>query len=360
MNKPQTDQPGAARTKEPEVIERRTAGGQTLVYAAHPGIVLQELPDHRHTGVCDFEWSEAQAHIGDHFTPREVRAGWPLRLSPARLANLQFPHERNVAGEYLPTNASARQNWVLDALTGLCERGEIKGEPIHRIMRDESPSPQPPMQWLEYWIDPRTFLNWLTGHGLEPSRFIAAWCKANGMPMAAPAVTPDKYLEHFKRRLLGVATERLKDRPALLPRFQQEMELGGWVPAMERAGLLGALIAEREGHPEAGAVERHAVHFIDEWARAQPGIAPMPPAPATPPRILKRRVLVSELGGDWQTIDADLKEASRNGLDAAKVDGGWDVEKARAWAKDNGKLTRPAQPERPRQPAGPWDRLGRR
>lgn len=172
----------------PDIFASQLPDGRTIVYPARPGIVLRDRPDHRHTGACDFEWHEAQQHIGDHFTPREVRAGWPHRLSPMRLANLQFPHEKDDTGIYPPSDASARQNWVSDALQGLCERGQIKGELIHRTTH--LPPPAAPMQWLEYWIDPQTFLDWLAGHGLEPSRFIAAWCKANGVKIEGAAPTP--------------------------------------------------------------------------------------------------------------------------------------------------------------------------
>ena len=60
---------------------------------------------------------------------------------------------------------------------------------------------------------------------------------------------------------------------------------------------------------------------------------------AEPPRILKQLALVAELEHVWPTIAKDLKDASRNGLTRdAKMDNGWDVNAARAWADRKGKL----------------------
>lgn len=60
---------------------------------------------------------------------------------------------------------------------------------------------------------------------------------------------------------------------------------------------------------------------------------------AKPQRILKQSALIAELEHVWPTIAQDLKEASRNGLTRdAKMENGWDVNAARAWADHKGKL----------------------
>lgn len=75
-------------------------------------------------------------------------------------------------------------------------------------------------------------------------------------------------------------------------------------------------------------------------------------AMTAPRRILKQKALVAEMEHKWPAIESDLSEASRNGLSAAaKVDGGWDVEAAEAWAKCRGKLKEPAAVH---QLAAPW------
>lgn len=69
-------------------------------------------------------------------------------------------------------------------------------------------------------------------------------------------------------------------------------------------------------------------------------------------RALKKAALIAELEKEWPTIEADLKEAARNGLDAARVDGrpGWYyVAGARQWAEPRGKLQKSSN-----TPAGPW------
>lgn len=61
-------------------------------------------------------------------------------------------------------------------------------------------------------------------------------------------------------------------------------------------------------------------------------------APSMP---MKKIALTAELLFEWPTIEADMREASRNGLkDAAHTGkhGEWDKDKARAWALSKGKI----------------------
>ncbi len=66
--------------------------------------------------------------------------------------------------------------------------------------------------------------------------------------------------------------------------------------------------------------------------------------PGSGPRAgpaLKKRALVAKHVGQWPSIERDLSEASRNGLNAAKVAGrpGWWIEdEALSWAKANDRL----------------------
>ena len=54
---------------------------------------------------------------------------------------------------------------------------------------------------------------------------------------------------------------------------------------------------------------------------------------------LKKSALISMHRHEWPTIEADLREASRNGLGAARVKHGfWDESAALNWAKRNGKI----------------------
>ena len=72
-----------------------------------------------------------------------------------------------------------------------------------------------------------------------------------------------------------------------------------------------------------------------------PELSPDEPAPT----IMKKKALIAHLEHEWPSIEADLKDATRNGLkDAAAtgVHGEWFVEPARAWAQRKGKLRQAA------------------
>lgn len=71
-------------------------------------------------------------------------------------------------------------------------------------------------------------------------------------------------------------------------------------------------------------------------------VEPVQAGPAMQTRAMKRRALIDEFRNEWPSIEDDLREASRNGLDSAKLPkhGMWDADKAMAWAKSQGKLTK--------------------
>lgn len=77
---------------------------------------------------------------------------------------------------------------------------------------------------------------------------------------------------------------------------------------------------------------------------AEPEQAPPPKqvqaVPAVQPRAMKRAALIAELLSEWPGIEDDLREASRNGLGAAKLaqHGMWNPDVAMEWAKSRGKL----------------------
>lgn len=83
---------------------------------------------------------------------------------------------------------------------------------------------------------------------------------------------------------------------------------------------------------------------LDAVEQVEP-VAPVEPANLASEekrRVLKKKVLIEELQGEWPTIIKDLSDASRNGLKAAKAEGHgmWDVEKASEWAESRGKRGR--------------------
>ncbi len=72
---------------------------------------------------------------------------------------------------------------------------------------------------------------------------------------------------------------------------------------------------------------------------------------------MKRAALVEMVRSDWPTIEADLKDASRNGLkEAAHLGSGWSLARATMWAEAKGKVK--ARSEKS-VPASPWSGLSR-
>ena len=68
-------------------------------------------------------------------------------------------------------------------------------------------------------------------------------------------------------------------------------------------------------------------------------------APATQNSIMKKVALIAALEHEWSSIEADISDATRNGLKAAAhtgKHGEWDKDKARAWAVSKGKIKQAA------------------
>ena len=64
---------------------------------------------------------------------------------------------------------------------------------------------------------------------------------------------------------------------------------------------------------------------------------------SSPKFSMTRAALVAQHRHEWPTIDADIKDASKNGLTTAKVGKrGWDEDLAVEWARSKGKLNKPA------------------
>ncbi|WP_139147000.1 hypothetical protein [Hydrogenophaga sp. PML113] len=83
---------------------------------------------------------------------------------------------------------------------------------------------------------------------------------------------------------------------------------------------------------------------------------PLTPSATSSSLAMKRKALVLAVKSDWPTVEADLREASRNGLkEVAHGGNGWSLDLARGWAKAKGKLRMVAEKSRP---ASPFDGLG--
>lgn len=73
-------------------------------------------------------------------------------------------------------------------------------------------------------------------------------------------------------------------------------------------------------------------------------------------QLLKRGVFIDQMRPRWPTVEHDMKEASRNGLNGAKSDRMWDVEKATQWAISHGKFKSPPDIYVGKSPSTLWPR----
>lgn len=74
-----------------------------------------------------------------------------------------------------------------------------------------------------------------------------------------------------------------------------------------------------------------------------------------------RRAFIRELQAEWPSIEKDVSEGSRNGLSAAAHDGKvWDLEQARDWARQRGKLRPPPFESTRGSPAWPGNIVRKR
>lgn len=85
-------------------------------------------------------------------------------------------------------------------------------------------------------------------------------------------------------------------------------------------------------HPAIGTVAVESTQVVIESASN---------TTTTPRNVMKKKALIGEVLYEWPTVEADIREASRNGLKKEAHAGKhaeWDVDLARQWAKKNGKL----------------------
>ncbi|MDD2713446.1 MAG: hypothetical protein PHU77_11075 [Simplicispira sp.] len=150
-------------------------------------------------------------------------------------------------------------------------------------------------------------------------------------PNCPSEITPDDF-KRLRRTFVDIDHTKPGNRP-----------LVDWMRAAAGAG--------RRVHPWAhGYAKHHGLYGTEKELAPTPVEPPLNATGAgTQGVVMKRKALVAALEHEWPTIEADLREASRNGLkDAAAtgVHGDWHVEKTRAWALQKGKLKQaaPAHP----------------
>lgn len=96
----------------------------------------------------------------------------------------------------------------------------------------------------------------------------------------------------------------------------------------------------------------HTFHpWIGEYIKDAPMVAlaleHLPDEPVKPTKQpYKRAKLIADYKHRWPSIESDLKNASNNGLSAARVGSrGWDVDKAIEWANANNKISAATVPQ---------------
>jgi len=226
-------------------------------------------------------WRDAMLFAGREFSYAEQRAGWPPALRPMQLAAFQRPYGGDFDEAGLPLNQA-----MLAAIKDACRAGSIEH----------------------------------TKHAHE-SHEERGFPRRKGGPIA---------FNTFARALQNELTDTIRITPqAFLPWLAEQGEQPSeHIVAWAKAN--GISVPEV---PKAAPVQG--------MAAAQGEAAPVQPA-AAPRRIVKREVLVKELKGEWLTIVSDLKQAANNGLKAAAHNGhAWNIEAARRWAEEHGKLVDP-------------------
>lgn len=138
------------------------------------------------------------------------------------------------------------------------------------------------------------------------------------------------------------------------------LDLSGDHRMLASAVMANELEAAGDGAGQAGPETFLKRASLAAWAKSQ-GFATMadgldiqasssgPPPIGTgsvassPKFSMTRAALVAQHRHEWPTIEADIKDASKNGLSAARVDArGWDEDLAVDWARSKDKLIQPA------------------
>ena len=154
---------------------------ENLIFTTNPDVALRvwQMP-YEFTGVIDRSWIEACKIVGRNYTSREMDMGWPCAMEPHRLACMQAPDD--------PTG----QTYIYTAMEGGCRLGRVPCEPFERHDYEILKNGERKLAevWIDYAITPQTFFSWLKNQNEQPSRFIEAWFKANGLHWQTPKATP--------------------------------------------------------------------------------------------------------------------------------------------------------------------------
>ena len=238
----------------------------------------------------DLQWLDAMTTARWEFTRAERDAGWPQAMKPNQLAALQRPYASdNRMGR---AAAVALKNWLVAA----CLAGSIDHTTTTRRI---------------------------------PTR-------------PAVQVTPDRSWDGGQTGLFFPNARIGYMRPA---EFKEVTERHITAPAF------AAWLAAQPQKPS----EHIAAWFTAVGVNTQPEAAhlltatPAPvvdgDAPVKQVNIMKKAALIAELEYEWSSIEADISDATRNGLKAAAhtgKHGEWDKDKAQAWAVSKGKIRRDA------------------
>ncbi len=228
------------------------------------------------------------ATVGQNFTKDEHANGWPETLKHWQLAALQYPYARGEAARNRLANARAGD--ILKA----CQSGELPHTVTTHI-----PAPAKPSAPLR---SPFASAEWQSRDGFT----------FGGMPAR-----------------IGYTATGSPPKPVTTYHVTAA-DFAAWLDAQgEKPSEHIAAWFESQGVNKAVAIAPSALAMVP----------PTEPADL----VLKRIALVEKNCHKWPAIEADLSEASRNGLDAARVKHGhWNERIALEWADRNGKIRRPS------------------
>ena len=258
-------------------------------------------------------WRDAMTVAGSLFTPEQHSAGWPRALRDDQLATLQRPWAR---GDKV---ARARCDALHQAIVSACKEGALP----HTTETIE-PQPVPAVRRAHPIVSDYELLQRInsgTGGGFAGARLGGSgW--GDGSTSGLPA------------RVVPTAIIR-KDQATSSAR----------TCFVVTASHFFAWLAKQGDEPSP---------HISAWFRACGLSAVVPSLPREQsrqassereeqPQIYKKKALVAALQDKWPTIEADLNQASKNGLsEAARARGGWELVPAEAWAESKGRIKKPA------------------
>lgn len=196
----------------------------------------------------------------------------------------------------------------------------------------QAPQPAPGQKrWTSERRDQFELLRLVTDAGELEYTSETVRVKVSGRRVVSPGIRNDDWPDRYTVGGVPYAYERPAQYRVVTRRLVTAQALAAWL--------------RQQGQAPSGLIRAWFTACGVQARSAQQEPTQAAPTPDASADIAKRAALVARLEHEWPTIEADLNEASRNGLreaaHAGKL-GFWRVDKAREWAQQRGKLRQQA------------------